>query len=221
MKPFLLILCSLLVLNTSAQCECNSNPDLKELIDCSENKFDNGASVFWSFTCDSSWLSFKSPGGESKILYSLWDLIGLTGRIGYDYAAEYKSKFLIQNRLISGCCTPPEYILFDKVTGKEKMNLGPLVFYSNDRANPFATGFRTSGDPDLNTLVLYNIDLDKDYAVSLPKGEIERALEETGELYVEYLFVKTKITNGFLILDYSIKKGVFKTLEIDLSKYRG
>ena len=119
----------LLIWTTSfgQKCFCDKDTTLKEIIDCTPVKFDNKAKLYWSFNCDSSWLTFKSPTHKKEIIFSL-GLLEYTGKLGYSYAKEYKKTFLIQNRVISGCCAPSDFYLFDKTNGQLRKNLGILIF---------------------------------------------------------------------------------------------
>jgi hypothetical protein len=128
--------------------------------------------------------------------------------------------------LISGCCTPPEFILFDKTTGQQKKQLGSLIYYSDNRSFPFVIGFGASpkdGNYDLNVLLLYNTDLNKTFRIDLPKGAIETALKQTEELAPEMLFEERAIKNGRLNLVYRVTNertaDRTKTISIALSKY--
>jgi hypothetical protein len=203
------------------QCICERTPELKDFINCDTTKFDNGASVYWHYNCDSSWFTFRNPKGFTTELYSHKELIGLTGRIGYSFANEYKTTFLIQNNLISGCCTPPAFILFDKLSGKLKEDLGRLIFYSSDKSKPFAVSFR---DTTFNSLTLINFDNGKEFIVKLPKEQIKSAIKQLDVLAAEELFEDTIIKNNQIVLSYRYKKASdgkheTKTITIDLSKY--
>lgn len=154
----------------------------------------------------------------------------MTGRLGYIYAQEYKRTFLIQNNVISGCCSPPDFYLYDKETGDLKVNLGRLIFYSEDKKNPFAIGvtnsnYDTASVTNYNSLTVYNIDKDKKYFVSLPKGQLETALKKTERNYPEYLFDEPVIKGDTIVLTYYLKtpknstdKPV-KTVTLDLKRY--
>ncbi|MGF2414540.1 MAG: hypothetical protein ACQUYJ_19550, partial [Ferruginibacter sp.] len=94
------------------QCQCETDTQLKEIISCETIHFNNHSKLYRQFNCDSSWLTFESSVGIKRTLYSLEAaLMNYTERLGYQYATEYKWSFLIQNNLISGCCTPPELSL--------------------------------------------------------------------------------------------------------------
>ena len=105
------------------QCYCQKKPDLNEIISCNKTIFKNGCELYREFNCDSSWLTFKNTKGQKKILFTLSEIVELTDRLGYVNWTEYKNTFLVQNNVISGCCDPPEFILFYKNTGKIKTSL--------------------------------------------------------------------------------------------------
>jgi hypothetical protein len=213
------------------RCFCDKDTLLKEIIDCRVIKFDNKAKIYWSFNCDSSWLTFESSTHKKVIIFSLGDgLQNYTGRLGYSYAQEYKNKFLIQNRVISGCCAPLDFYLFNKSTGQLKKNLGKLIFYSQDKKLPFVISLKNSSYDttlvlDDNFLSVYNIDNNKTYYVKLPKGEIERAMRNTEETQPEFLFDEPILKRTTVYLTYlldkpeSEKKRHTKTIMIDLKKY--
>jgi hypothetical protein len=211
-----------------SKCFCEKDTMLKQIIDCRIIKFANKAKLYWSFNCDSSWLTFESSTHNKNIIFSLGDgLQDYTGRLGYSYAQEYKSKFLIQNRVISGCCAPLDFYLFDKSTGQLKKNLGKLIFYSKNEKLPFAISLKNSSYDttlvlDDNFLSVYNIDNNKTSYVKLPRGEIERAMKNTKETEPEFLFDEPILKGTTVYLTYLLdkpesgKKRHTKTIMIDL-----
>ena len=212
-------------------CSCEKDAMLKEIISCDTIKFDNKAKLFWNFNCDSSWLTFESPSHKKEIIFSLGEgLQNMTGRLGYIYVQEYKNTFLIQNNVISGCCSPPDFYLYDKNTGQKKSDLGRLIFYSEDKKNPLVIGvtnssYDTIAEAAYNSLTIYNVDKDKKYFVQLSKGQIEKALEETEQIYPEYLFDEPIIRGDTIILTYYLRKAKsnsdkpVKVITIDKKKY--
>lgn len=101
-------------------CSCKKKNQLNEIISCEKTIFKNGAKIYRQFNCDSSWLVFENKAKKKKILFSLdKDLIELTGRLGYTGCIEYGNTFMIENRLVSGCCDPSEFVLFNKNNGKK------------------------------------------------------------------------------------------------------
>jgi hypothetical protein len=212
-------------------CFCDKDTMLKELISCDTIRFDNKAKLFWSFNCDSSWLTFQSPEKSNTVIFSMGDgFVDFTGRLGHIYRTEYKNTFLVQNNVISGCCTPPEFYLYDKSTGEEKASLGRLIFYSEDRAMPLLvsvtnSNYDTTSTEVYNSLTIYNADTDKEYSIKLQAGQIDKALRDTGEMYPESLFEERILNGTILKLAFRLKrlKGdkdwPVKKITIDLKKY--
>jgi hypothetical protein len=222
MRAFVTAL-GLLIWTTSVgqNCFCANDSILTEIINCDKIEFDNSSRLYWSFNCDSSWLTFESPIHKRTIIFSLGDgLQDLTGRLGYIYAQEYKKRFLIQCNVISGCCTPPDFYLFDKTTGRITDSLGTIIFYSENRKLPFIISLTNNYD-----ISILNIDKGKKYILKLQKGEIEYALEKTEETYPEYLFDEPVIKEATIYLTYytdrlkNEKSRQTKTITIDLNKY--
>jgi len=226
----LIILCKVFY---AQECTCELNPELAVNISCKAVVLNNQSKIYWQYNCDSSWLTFKNSKGLIKILYSLERaLMDYTGRLGFSYAAEYKSTFLIQNNVISGCCDPPEFILFDKANGKEKINLGRLVFYSEFKNYPFVVYFENNKyafegkESRENNLILRNIDNNKTFKIKLPSSRIKTTMAITEENFPEHLIDETKIINGLLLIKYRYKirsdeeNWLEGTIKIKLAKYR-
>jgi hypothetical protein len=176
------------------QCRCETDTSLNEVISCKVIYFKNHSKLYWQFNCDSSWLTFENKYHEKTSLYILEDgLMGYTEKLGYSFAGEYASTFMIQNNLISGCCTPAEYILFNKSTGKELKNLGSLIFYSDKVKYPLVVSF---ADTNFNTLKFYNVNAKQSFSVSLPRNKIKNTLKKGEEVHPEYLFEEPVIDKG-------------------------
>jgi hypothetical protein len=187
LKFFVTVVISIYATAAHAQvCKCDIDTLLNEVVPCFTIHFKNNTKLYRQFNCDSSWLTFESSAGKKEVLYSLDDgLIEYTEKLGYQYAAEYKSTFLIQNNLISGCCTPPGYLLFNKANGNKIKNLGSLIFYSENRKYPFVVYIEKKM---MNSLRFYDIDRKKTFSVSLPQNKISNTLQKGDLIYAEYLF---------------------------------
>ena len=157
MKTYLTILLILLGELSFAQiCFCDKDSILNELISCDTIQFDNQTKLYWNFNCDSSWLTFESPENKKEIILSLGDgLQYYTGRIGFIDFQEYKNTFLVQNDVISGCCSPSDFYLFDKVTGQLKKHIGRLIYYSEDKNIPIIVSL-TGSSYDTTVISDYN-----------------------------------------------------------------
>lgn len=202
-------------------CSCKEKPRLNEIISCDKTIFKNGAKIYYQFNCNSSWLVFESKAKEKKKLFSLdKDLIELTGRLGYASWAEYKNTFIIENRLVSGCCDPSEFLLFDKNNGKKIANLGREIYHSNIKKYPY---FVTIDSKESNFLNFFNFSTNKLFKINLPKGRIEKTLKITTEIFFETLFEEGEIKNGIFEIEYRYKnqdngKWLIGEIKVDLNK---
>jgi len=204
---------------------------LKELIPCNPKYLKNNSKLYWSFNCDSSWLTFENSKGYKKVIFSLGDgLVDLTTRLGHIYFTEYKTSFLFTNTVISGCCAPVDYYLYDKASGNLIKYLGRAIFVSEDKKFPILvsvtnSNYDTTSTTDYNSLTIYNLDNNKKYKITIPKGEIEKGMRNNEFMFPEDVFETPIIENNKLILKYSTEKYrkgkqlKYKTINIDLKKY--
>ncbi|NTS44033.1 hypothetical protein HRG84_24350 [Flavisolibacter sp. BT320] len=204
-------------------CSCKDAPELKDVISCKKVLFSNGAKLYRQFNCDSSWLTFESKNGRKTVLYSLEaPLINLSERLGYQFIKENKQSFLIINRLISGCCTLPEFLLYNKNNGKLLENLGSLIYYSEDAKENFVLYF---SDSTLNAVTLHYLNSGKKYQIPVPQNRFAETLEKTGENYAELLFDEGELKKSVLAIGYRYqRKGEGEqwyddTIRLDLKKY--
>lgn len=222
MRRFPLLIFLFLFTKAYSQCKCDSDSDMEDRISCEVTHFSNHTKLYWQYNCDSSWLVFEKRNGKKEILMSFEkEMMDFTERLGYNYAAEYKFTFLVQHNVISGCCDPPEFILFDKETGIYKKNLGPLIFYSEDPKLPYVVYFKgrnydTPGEKaDYNSLIILNIDSNKVYRKSLPKDRISKTLEFSGDSSPELLFEEPSLQGNILTLLYRYKTNSSKDSWLD------
>jgi len=208
---------------SSAQnCSCKERPQLNEIISCEKTTFKNGAKIYYQFNCDSSWLVFESKTKEKKKLFSLdKDLIELTGRLGYTSWAEYNNTFIIENRLVSGCCDPSEFVLFNKNNGKKIANLGREIYHSDIKKYPY---FVTIDSEKSDFVSFLNLSSNKIFKISLPKGRIDKTLKIINGTYAEALFEEGKIKNGTFDIKYKYKtkdngKWLIGDIKVDLNKH--
>jgi hypothetical protein len=215
------------VKSVAQECNCVKDSTLKDVVDCKPYIFDNSATLYWSFNCDSSWLTYKNKSKE-EILFSM-AFVGYTERLGYSFAFEYDSTFLIRNEVISGCCDPAEFIIFDKYTGTLIRNLGRILYYSKDKLLPFIISVTNSKydfkeSYPYNSLSIINIENGKEYLVTMPKGEIEKAQKNAGKIFPEHLFDEPEVKGSIVNLVYNTDKKRSKESKrfilIDLKKYK-
>ncbi|MNU20774.1 hypothetical protein D3C71_90270 [compost metagenome] len=229
--PGLLFLCLFSSEYVWAQaCSCVSKPDIADFMPCHKIPFDNGASLSWQYNCDSSWLTFESIQHRKRVIFSLEaPLMELSGRLGYTHIQEYKSTFLVQNNVISGCCTPPEFHLYNKQNGKKLYELGRLIFYSEQKKLPFAIGIaypkrETEWYRGLSALIVYNLSTGRQYRILLPANiTVETLNASSYDPNPEYLFEQAVIKGHTVNLHYSVYKNgrnIRYPVTIDLDQYR-
>lgn len=211
----LILLLHISIVFAQKQCSCTLYPYLKETISCEDVVFRNNAKLYWRYNCNKAWLTFRSPKGKKRIIYSLKNsLLTLKGRLGYVDFTEYPSFFLAQNNVISGCCDPPTFYLHNKSTGKIQSELGSLIYFSKEYDMPIVIYI----EEDL--LVILNVETGKRHMVKLPKGSLQQGLLHKKTIYSENLFT-TKQQQQRLIIDFDYKdnKEPITHFDIDLKKY--
>jgi hypothetical protein len=197
------------------QINCNCSESSEKLVDCSPIKFESGAYLFWSYNCDSSWMTFVDKKKKKSILFSLGDgLEGYTGRLGYYYVTSYKGIFLIRNGVISGCCDPPEYITFDNTTGKEIQNYGRVLYYSEIKSDPLIIKFQESSydnwhtdkRPNLN-IQLVNPVTGKKTTLRTNQPKLNKWIENSDYMFPENLIDKVQVNSKIIKITYRYKAG--------------
>jgi hypothetical protein len=225
----------LLLFRTSVigqDCHCDEDPTLNTFMPCDTTIFHNNAKLFWSFNCDSSWLTFRNSRDKRKVIFSLTkDFMELTKRIGYVGFQEFRRSFLVENRVISGCCQPSDYYLYGKITGNLLKYLGRAIFTSSQRNVPYIisvtnSNYDTASKANLNSLTIYNLDNNKEYKLPLPKGDIKKGMINNNYVYPEEVFdMPADVKDNKIVIKYSTqkhqknKKFVYKIVLIDTTKY--
>ena len=209
MKTFAILLLSCFSTMISAQiCSCSEMPDLKELISCKTTTFQNEAKIYWEFDCNLSWITFENGGLKKKIFELDKSEMEFSGRLGYQSWTEFENSFLIENSLVSGCCQPDEYILYNKNNGDKISDLGTLVFIEKSGKKPFLLTLKGNDD-----LLFTDLSDSKSYVMNISTDKIDKTLENSDELYAENLVGNVQMKNGLLSMElrYKVsKKGKWK-----------
>lgn len=82
------------------------------------NFLSTGAKVYWATFCDSIVLYFETSSGVKTKLNDNQMSIDYLDRLGESFGKEYRDYALFIQRVISGCCTPPNILFRDKHTGR-------------------------------------------------------------------------------------------------------
>lgn len=219
MKTFAILFLSCFSTLISAQiCSCSEMPDLQELITCKTTTFQNGAKIYWEFDCNASWITFENGGLKKKIFELDKTEMEFSGRLGYKSWTEWENSFLIENSVVSGCCQPDEYILYNKNNGDKISDLGTLVYLEKTGKQPFVLTFKRNED-----LLFTNLSDNKSYVVKIPKDKIDKTMKNSDEQHAENLFGNVQMKNGSLSMElrYKVsKKGKWQKeiIRFDLNK---
>lgn len=131
---FILLSCMCIV-NYAQQSSCSCKDEEYDHINCSPTLFDNHTQIFWSYNCDSAWLTFKNLKQENVILLSM-DMIDYVGKLGIVSWIEYNEIFACQVNHISGCCALPSYAIYNKDNGIEWHTIENILYASPDKHIP-------------------------------------------------------------------------------------
>lgn len=195
-------------------------------------KLDNQAKLYWSYNCDSSWITFESRTGCKKIIFTLnKDLLELTNRIGHTEFKEFKSTFLYENKVISGCCDPEDYYLYDKNSGNLIKKLGRAIYITDNANTPFVISVTNSNYDDdsksnYNSLSIYNLETRKEFKFPLKEGEVLKGMNINQYRFPEDVFEAQKQNDDLIIIKLFTGKFIqgknigHSLVKIDLKNYR-
>lgn len=191
------------------QCGCYKNPQWKEIISCEPQILKNSAKIYWQYNCDSSWLIFQNKNIKKKIFSLDKDLIGLTTRLGYSGIREYKSSFLAEFRVISGCCEPPEYILHNKNNAEVIGELGSFLYQGKTKNNiPFILTLKS-----FTSILFTDLNTNKISTYYLKQGLIEKIMLQNNSLTINNIFEEIQMNNNIITLQYKILNNRIGRLE--------
>jgi len=206
----------------SEDCFCETDSIYNEYINCEPKILDNGAMIYWSFNCDSSWLTFKNK--ENRILLESFDKdwMNYTGRLGYVSFQEFKNSILFESKPSSGSVRHREYILHDKTTCKLLKELGTGVYTASDPKYPFFISLNLL--EEIKEFVIFNINTLKEYKVTIPKEIIDKSVESLSFLYKEDVFYDYEFKEDTIFIKYRLNKSEKENpnhvIKIDLEQYR-
>ena len=209
--------------------DCEQRLDsYKESVNTDTTTLDIGTKLYRSYNCDSIWLTYVNKKNQKKILET-WtgENAIFSVRMGLNYLTDYKKYILFQQAVISGCCVMPDTLLFDKNTGEEVKNLGPVIWYSEDKKFPLVICLE---DKDtLNTafenMIIHNLDTDKQYNYSLKNISFFKNLNSLDLAFDRNLLQDFSVKNNNLNLKFikedDTKEGKFikHEVKLDLNNY--
>lgn len=202
------------------QCGCAKNPELKEVISCKPQVLKNNAKIYWQYNCDSSWLIFQYKNIKKKIFSLDKELIGLTTRLGYCNIKEYKSSFLAEYRIISGCCKSPEYILHNKNNAEIIGRLGSFLYQSKTKDHsPFILTLKS-----YTSILFTDLNTNKISTYHIKEGLLEKIMVQNNFLTTDEIFEEIQMKDNTILLKYKIlnnKTGGFenKSIKIEIQNF--
>ncbi|MBK9301260.1 MAG: hypothetical protein IPN14_11805 [Bacteroidetes bacterium] len=157
--------------------------------------------------CDSSWLTFENRNSK-VVLYSFDSTtIEMTQKVGIDYETHYPGLILLRNRLISGCCTPSEFILLNDVNADTINYLGRILYHSTGIRNPFILKYRfqdydhyENNDGFDFTLEILDLSTGKSNYSTKYSKQLRDYYLQSGMIYPEELFNDIGIESDKLIV---------------------
>lgn len=143
----------------------------------------------------------------------------MAGRLGIASWTEYEKGFIAEYRVISGCCEPQEYHLYDKTTGRFLYNLGFSVGASDK------TNLDIFLEPDGSKLNIYNGKSGRLYYYSLPLKEVQAVMYQENYRKPDALFQLAGYHKGNLVIHMQVlgKTGATtktRNIYLDPKKYR-
>ncbi len=202
------------------QCGCYKNPQWKEVISYDPQILKNNAKIYWQYNCDSSWLIFKNKNTKKKIFSLDKDLIGLTTRLGYSNIKEYKSSFLVEFRVISGCCEPSEYILHNKNNAEIIGKLGSFLYQDKTKNNiPFILTLKS-----YTSILFTDLNTNKISTYYIKQGLLKKIMLQNNSLTIDDIFEGIQMKNNIITMRYKIsnnKTGRFenKSIKINIQNF--
>lgn len=182
---------------------CGCSTIREDAFDCDIKVMKNGATLQRFYNCEENWLFFKNKKrGINKIIYAG----PADPRIGYVWFTEYEKVLLFQKEVISGCCTPPEFIMHDKNTGNEIKNLGELLYADLDSVYPYIIYLNDNQyegkAAKLSHVVVQNVNTGKLAKAALPLARINYTMQVKPVTETEYLFDEAKLYQGYITVPY-------------------
>ena len=204
----LIIIFSQNLLSQKSNCGCDKiKIDSENQYKCDTTILTNGALIYWQWNCDSSWLTFENKG---KILLSSCNKSNVYSceSTGLNFLKEYHNYILFQYKWISGCCTPPDLVFFNKDNGKEIKRITNELFIWGDIDDNYALYF---SDKTYNDLIYLDHNTDNQYLIHFENGQVLSSANKNNVLQLSDLFkdfkkIKDDFTFEFKASDGKIEK---------------
>jgi hypothetical protein len=185
-------------------CVCATDSSLSRTEpSCDTTHFSNGAKLYYSWNCDSTWLTFENK--EKVILKPCMAMRPLCTRVGLTFINEYPTHLLFTYSWVSGCCDPPDLVFIDKESGLEQKRISKNLFVWGEADGAYSLYFENS---TLTNLVFYNHQKDSYSYLSFEEGEVNRSMSSMGAMFFTKIFKEFSLSTDGLHFEFTNAEGV-------------
>jgi len=193
-------------------CNCDQiKIDSESQYKCDTTFFSNGAKIYWQWNCDSAWLTFEN---KDKIILRSCEKMDVyeCERTGLSFLKEYANYLLFQYKWISGCCTPPDIIFFNKVTGSELRRITNNLFVWGDIDENYVLYF---SDTTYTNLIYLDNNTDKEFTLRFNNNQVDNSAAKNQMLQFTDLFKNFKKNRDNFTFDFKMSEGTIKIMKIE------
>lgn len=172
----------------------------------------NGSMLYYQWNCDSTWLTLETD--KRIVLKSCSELDPIMcSRLGLHFIEEYPDYLLFYFDWISGCCTPPDLVYIDKLTGQEIERIDYDLFVWGDSEKDYSLYFK---DTTYTDLIYVDHLKAKRFKYSFEKDKVLESARKHSVLHIERLFDNYHRTADRLTLEFLNNTDEIDTIEIKL-----
>jgi hypothetical protein len=178
---------------------------------CDTTYLSNGSKLYYQWNCDSTWLTFENQTPVTLNSCTYISLI-LCSRLGLSYLKEYPNYLFFIHNWISGCCTPPDLVFIDKLTGKEKKRIANDLFVWGDTDKDYALYF---SDTTYTNLIYLNHLSNNKSTYQFEDSEVAKSITKNNTIHLNDLFKNFIKEENSLRFEFTNEEGVIVPISIE------
>lgn len=217
MKSFILLNIILISVNLLGQ---DNGADCYEYMKFEKNEYfsdttqmSNGSKLYYQWNCDSTWLTFEND--EQIILKSCSDFDPmLCSQLGLNFIKEYPNYLFFIHNWISGCCTPPDLVLIDKETGREKERISNDLFVWGDTDKNYALYF---SDTTYTNLIYLDHTSNNKITNQFEEDKVRKSANKNKVIQLNDLFKNFNKDQGKLSFEFINEEGATESISIKVN----